>query len=89
MATIRWLEVKMAPGRSIYALKVGQSVSMARRQYSHVQNLTQLPHHHQLPPFFSFKLLSSLYTYAPTQKRIHVLIVCACLLIENRIKRRT
>jgi len=45
VATIRRRTVKMAPGGSIYALKVGQS-AMARRQCAHVRNLPRLPHHH-------------------------------------------
>jgi len=45
VATIRRRRVKMAPGGSIYVLKVGQS-AMARRQCPHVRNLPRLPHRH-------------------------------------------
>lgn len=82
VATIWRLEVKMAPGGSIYALKVGQSVSMARCQCSHVQNLPQLPSPPSSATLFFLSNYFLVRIHTSTWRRFHILIVYACLLID-------
>lgn len=83
--TIRRLEVKMAPGGSIYALKVGQSIT-ACRQCSHMWKLPRLPSSppSQLPSFF---LLNYFLFCVHTPTWRHILVhICASFLIGSMSK---